>query len=75
MSDLSIAPGDTLLSRSRYWLLQHRDDGQVALSIYQLSDVFPIVPPTTLVHVLVVTEERMSVFVDIIVTCLTCSSS
>jgi hypothetical protein len=68
-------PDNTLLSRSRNWLLQHRDDGQVARITSRLSDVFPTIPPPTLVHVLVVTEERTSVFVDIIVTCLMCSSS
>jgi hypothetical protein len=62
-----------LLSRSRDWLRRHRDDGQRALGVQTVCDVFPRVPPPDLVHVLVATEERTSTFVDIIVTCLTCA--
>jgi hypothetical protein len=38
-----------------------------------VCDVFPPVVPPDLVHVLVVTEERRFIFVDIIVTCLKCA--
>ena len=38
-----------------------------------VHDVFPSVPPPGSVHVLVATEERKFILVDIIVTCLTCA--
>jgi hypothetical protein len=38
-----------------------------------VSTLFPPVPPPELVHMLVVTEERTFIFVDNIVTCLTCA--
>ena len=58
-----------MLSRSRDWLRQRRDDGQRALRSDRLRDVFQWAPPD-LALVLVVTDERTSIFVNI-VTCLT----
>jgi hypothetical protein len=60
-----------LLSRSRAWLAGHRDDGRTALIVEQVQDVFPTVPSLALVHILVVTNERRFIFVDIIVACPT----
>jgi hypothetical protein len=68
-----VQPSNTLLSRSRAWLAEHREDGRKAFGIEQVEDVFPAVPPLNLVHILVVTNERRFIFVDIIVTCLTCA--
>jgi hypothetical protein len=70
---LSVEPAATLLSRSRDWLREHRDGGQLADNFRLVSTFFPHVPHPNSVHVLVVTEERMSIFVDNIVTCLTCA--
>jgi hypothetical protein len=38
-----------------------------------VSRVFPHAPPSDRVHILVVTEERTFIFVDVIVTYLTCA--
>ncbi|EJF58043.1 hypothetical protein DICSQDRAFT_139665 [Dichomitus squalens LYAD-421 SS1] len=57
-SDLLIEPGTTLLSRSRQWLLQHRqDDDKVVRLIKEVRTIFPDGPSPDLVHFLVVTEE------------------
>jgi len=61
-----------VLSRSRDWLRQRRDDGQRALRSDRLCDVFQSGVPPDLAPVLVVTDERTSIFVNI-VTCLTCA--
>ena len=60
-----------MLSRSRDWLRLHLDDGRRAFTSSRLCNAFPSVPPPDSVHVLVVTEERTSIVVDIIVTCFT----
>lgn len=67
-------PPESLLYRSRKWLAEHRDDGQQAYNANWVSELFnvPDLPPDH-VHILVVTDERRFLFVDIIVTCLTCS--
>jgi hypothetical protein len=63
-----------LLSRSRDWLRRNRGHGPIAQIPEKVSDVFPDgLPPGNMVHVLVVTEERTFIFVDAIVTCLTCA--
>src|SRR5260370_9493471 len=62
-----------MLSRSREWLRLPRDDGRRVVDFDRLCDIFPSVAPPDLTPILVVTEERTSIFVDIIVTCLTCA--
>ncbi|TBU27934.1 hypothetical protein BD311DRAFT_807273 [Dichomitus squalens] len=57
-SDLLIEPDTTLLSRSRQWLLQHRqDEDKVVRLIKEVRTIFPDGPSPDLVHFLVVTEE------------------
>jgi len=43
------------------------------MSMELVQDVFPCVPPRDSVHILVVTDERVFIFVYIIVVCLTCA--
>jgi hypothetical protein len=70
---LSLQPSVSMLSRSRDWLRLHRDDGRRVFDFDRLCDIFPSVAPPDLTPILVVTEERTSIFVVIIVTCLTCA--
>ncbi len=62
-----------MLSRSRDWLRQHRNDAQRVYSIDRLRDIFPpSAAPFDVALILVVTEERTSILLNI-VTCLTCA--
>ncbi len=61
-----------MLSRSRDWLRLHRNDARRVYGIDRLRDIFPSAAPFDVALILVVTEERTSILLNI-VTCLTCA--
>ncbi|KAI1790036.1 hypothetical protein LXA43DRAFT_947637 [Ganoderma leucocontextum] len=57
-SDLPSYPAVTLLSRSREWLAQRRDDGEVIVNVINVvRNIFPNEPTVGMIHFLVVTED------------------
>ena len=61
---------ETSLYRSQMWLRENRK-GPKASKSRIVTQVFPSGPDPDFVHFLVVTEEGLSIFEDIITTCLT----
>ena len=61
-SGLSLEPTDTLLSRSRQWLLQHHQDkDKIGLRSKWVNAIYPDGLSPDMVHFLVVTNEGESI--------------